>query len=340
MTRFCKRLLAALLGAALLGGAALGAPTPVPLAPLTTGESAGQTLPTERPLATQQPDATPQAEPAPARPQSVAPATPVPSPTPDTPAQTPYPTPTPRAEASPSAQASATPAPDDPFARLPADMPTVPPLATREPGRLTGVKIGIDPGHQAHANSEREAVAPGSSEMKAKVSSGTYGRFTGVPEYEVNLDISLQLRAALEELGCEVYMTRESNEVDISNQERAIMMNELDVDLVLRIHCNGSSNESAQGIGLYIRKTGANADECLRAAEALLPAMVEATGAQSDGIFRRDTYTGLNWSEVPSILVEMGFMTNEEEDHKLNDPAYQQLLVQGMVEGICDYMGR
>ena len=74
MTRFCKRLLAALLGAALLGGAALGAPTPVPLAPLTTGESAGQTLPTERPLATQQPDATPQAEPAPARPQSVAPA--------------------------------------------------------------------------------------------------------------------------------------------------------------------------------------------------------------------------------------------------------------------------
>ena len=49
MTRFCKRLLAALLGAALLGGAALGAPTPVPIAPLTTGESAGQTLPTERP---------------------------------------------------------------------------------------------------------------------------------------------------------------------------------------------------------------------------------------------------------------------------------------------------
>ena len=78
----------------------------------------------------------------------------------------------------------------------------------------------------------------------------------------------------------------------------------------------------------------------MRAAEALLPAMVEATGAESDGIFRRDTYTGLNWSEVPSILVEMGFMTNEEEDYKLNDPAYQQLLVQGMVEGICAYMGR
>ena len=68
--------------------------------------------------------------------------------------------------------------------------------------------------------------------------------------------------------------------------------------------------------------------------------MVEATGAESDGIFRRDSYTGLNWSEVPSILVEMGFMTNEEEDYKLNDPAYQDQLVAGMVEGVCAYMGR
>ena len=58
----------------------------------------------------------------------------------------------------------------------------------------------------------------------------------------------------------------------------------------------------------------------MRAAEALLPAMVEATGAESDGIFRRDTYTGLNWSEVPSILVEMGFMTNEERTTNSTTP--------------------
>ena len=245
--------------------------------------------------------------------------------------------------ATPETTVTATPeatAPQDIFSLLPAQMPTVPPQPTRDPGRLTGVKIGIDPGHQAHGNSAQEAVAPGSSETKAKVSSGTYGRFTGVPEYEVNLAVSLKLREALEALGCEVYMTRETNDVDISNQERAIMMNELGVDLVLRIHCNGSTNESAQGIGLYIRATGTNADECMRAAEALLPAMVEATGAESDGIFRRDSYTGLNWSEVPSILVEMGFMTNEEEDYKLNDPAYQDQLVAGMVEGVCAYMGR
>jgi len=206
--------------------------------------------------------------------------------------------------------------------------------------RLSGVKIGIDPGHQLRGNSSQEAVAPGSKETKAKVSSGTTGVKTGVPEYQVNLDVSLQLRDALEALGCTVYMTREVNEVDISNQERAVMMNEYGVDLVLRIHCNGSTNSDKTGIGLYVNKTGGIADESYAAAEALLPAMAEAAGARKDGIFKRDTYTGLNWSTVPCILVEMGFMSNPEEDVKLNDPGYQQKLVEGMVEGICAYMGR
>lgn len=206
--------------------------------------------------------------------------------------------------------------------------------------RLSGISVGIDPGHQSKQNSEKEAVAPGSSEMKAKVSSGTAGVVTRVPEYQVNLDISLQLRDALEELGCTVYMTRETNDVNISNQERAIMMNELEADLVLRLHCNGSENSKANGIGLYVTKTGSIAEESAKAAEYILPALVESTGARADGIFKRDTYTGQNWSTVPCIMVEMGFMSNPEEDVKLNDPAYQQLLVKGLVEGICGYFGR
>ena len=219
-------------------------------------------------------------------------------------------------------------------------MPTLEPVETVEPLRLTGVKIGIDPGHQAHANSDLETVAPGSSEKKAKVSSGTEGVRTRVPEYMVNMDISLLLRDALEALGAEVYLTHDTVDVDISNQERAIMMNELGVDLVLRLHCDGAESSSARGIGLYIRATGENAEECERAAKALLPAMLAATGARDNGIHKRDTYTGLNWSTVPSILVEMGFMSNPEEDELLNSPDYQDKLVAGMVEGICAYVGR
>lgn len=207
-------------------------------------------------------------------------------------------------------------------------------------GRLSGVKIGIDPGHQAKQNSEHEAVAPGSSETKMKVSSGTWGVASRKAEYEVNLDVSLMLRDALEALGCTVYMTRETHDVNISNQERAIMMNELGADLVLRIHCNGSTNSKANGIGLFVTKTGSIAEPSFAAAQALLPAMAAATGANTDGIFKRDTYTGMNWSTVPIILVEMGYMSNPQEDMRLVDPAYQKLLVEGMVEGICNYFGR
>jgi len=209
-----------------------------------------------------------------------------------------------------------------------------------EPGRLAGIIIGIDPGHQAKGNPEKEAVAPGSSEMKAKVSSGTAGVRTRIPEYQTNLEISLILRDALEALGCTVYMTRETNDVDISNQERAIMMNELGADLVLRLHCDGNNDPSVHGASMYVRKTGIMTEESAAAAEILLECMTEATGARARGVFKRDTYTMNNWSEVPCILVEMGFMSNPEEDEKLNDAAYQALIVQGLVDGICRWSGR
>lgn len=214
------------------------------------------------------------------------------------------------------------------------------PTATPVPGRLAGLKIGIDPGHQAHANSERETIAPNSKEKKAKVASGTSGRKTGIPEYVTVLEISLKLRDALLAEGAEVLMTREINDVNISNQERAKMMNEWGADLVLRIHCDGSTKKSANGIGLFVNKSYPISAESKKAAQCILPRMVEATGANSRAVYERDTYTGLNWSEVPCILVECGYMTNYDEDVRLNTPEYQQKLAEGMVEGICDYFGR
>lgn len=206
--------------------------------------------------------------------------------------------------------------------------------------RLYGLKIGIDPGHQGQGNSDREPVAPGSKEMKAKVSSGTSGRSTGIAEYITVLEISLKLRDALEKEGATVYMTRDTHDIDISNKERAEMMNELGVDLALRIHCDGAEDSSANGIGLYVRKTGEKQEESEAAANVILDAMVEATGAKKRGVHLRDTYTMNNWSIVPCILVECGFMSNPEEDEKLNDPAYQDLLVEGILSGVASYFER
>lgn len=241
--------------------------------------------------------------------------------------------------------AQATPSTPSPDAQAQTDVspsasPSPAASATEPVGRLDGIIIGIDPGHQAQGNSDTEPVAPGSSEMKAKVASGTAGTSTGIAEYVTDLEISLKLRDALQALGCTVYMTRETHDVDISNMERAVMMNELGADLVLRLHCDGSTDSSANGIGMFVRETGDAQQESEEAANVLLESMCESTGARARGVFLRDTYTGLNWSTVPCILVEMGFMSNPEEDEKLNDPAYQDLLVEGMVEGICRYFQR
>ena len=246
---------------------------------------------------------------------------------------------TPAVTSAPTATATAIPTTDATATIAATADPTATPEPTQTP-RLYGLRIGIDPGHQEHANSEKEPVAPGSSETKAKVSSGTAGVSTGIAEYITNLEVALKLREALEAQGCEVYMTRETNDVDVSNLERAEMMNELGVDLVLRLHCDGATDKSANGIGMFVRKTGEKQEESEAAANVLLETMSEATGAKARGVFLRDTYTMNNWSIVPCILVEMGYMSNPDEDEKLNDPAYQEKLVQGMVEGIARYFER
>jgi len=205
---------------------------------------------------------------------------------------------------------------------------------------LAGVKIGIDPGHQLNADRRMEAIAPNSSSKRHKVASGTRGVATKVREHVVNLQIGLKLRDALESFGAEVHMTRETADVNISNQQRAKMMNNLGVDLVLRVHCNASSRSSVHGMSIYVRKTGAKKAESKAAAKLILKYMSAQTGAKNLGVKYSNDYTGLNWSTVPSMLMELGYMTNRAEDKKLNNPEYQDKLVIGMINGICEYMGR
>ena len=215
---------------------------------------------------------------------------------------------------------------------------------------LEGVKIGIDPGHQQNANTSKESVSPKGGGSKYKVSHGTSGVSTHIAEFRTNLTVGLKLRDALEKLGAEVYMTRETHNVNISNQQRAKMMNNYGVDVVLRLHCNGSSNRSANGVNLYIRKTCAYSSSVVngsallanesRAENSVIKYFVQATGAKNGGVRKNDTYTMNNWSTVPCLLVEMGYMSNSAEDKKLNNAAYQTKMVQGMVRGICEYMGR
>lgn len=198
--------------------------------------------------------------------------------------------------------------------------------------------IGVDPGHQGKSNNELEPVSPGSSEMKKKVSSGTQGKYTRTAEHAVNLNVGLLLRDMLKEAGATVIMTRESADVNISNAERAQLFNEKKVDLGVRLHCNGSTDTSVTGAFMLIPKANPHLSDCKTAAKLILEEYGKATGIGiKKGITVRSDQTGFNWCERAIVNIEMGHMTNETEDNKLSDSAFQKKMAIGIYNGIVSY---
>ena len=205
---------------------------------------------------------------------------------------------------------------------------------------LAGYIIGLDPGHQAHGNSAPEPVAPGASETKKKVSSGTSGIDTRVPEYQVNLAVGLLLRDLLAAEGAIVVMTHTEADVDISNSERAVLFNTAKTDYALRLHCNGSNNHDKRGAFMLIPKKNPFSDDCRRAAELLIDAYCSETGLKNLGITVRSDQTGFNWCERMIVNIEMGHMTNAAEDRLLTDAAFQQKMAKGLCAGIVAYFAQ
>ena len=218
--------------------------------------------------------------------------------------------------------------------------PAITPVPTPKPLPLHGVKIGIDAGHQGKGNTEKEHVAPDSSEVKDKVSSGTAGRFTGVPEHAVTLAVALLLQSELEALGAEIVMVRKTPDVDISNVQRATMMNDKAVDLCIRIHADGSDNPADHGASMQLpsnESTSAINAKSRDIGSNILKEFIKETGARDLGLFERTDLSGFNWSTVPVVLIELGFMTNKDEDELLVTPAYQEKCASGIAKGVLSY---
>jgi N-acetylmuramoyl-L-alanine amidase len=180
--------------------------------------------------------------------------------------------------------------------------------------------------------------------MKAKVSSGTSGAVTGTPESELVLTVALKLRDSLISHGIEVVMTRTSQNVDISNIQRAQIANDAGADLFVRIHADGSDSAGTAGIHvLYPASIEGWTDDIAAASkEAATVAqreLIAATGAHDRGIDARSDMTGFNWSDVAVILPEIGFMTNPAEDRLLATAEYQDKIVEALTRAILSFLG-
>lgn len=244
------------------------------------------------------------------------------------------------AVASPAASATMT------LPATPTPAPTVtpgptPPVAPVTPNAGLGVVV-IDAGHEGSPPSGSEPIGPGSSTTKPKVESGATGVATHVDESLRNLQIALVLQKVLQARGVTVVMVRTTQNVKIANSERAQIANKAHAALFIRLHCD-SGPSGVTGILTLEPATNWYKDHPIVARSAVAAKLIHkatlaATGANDRGITPRSDLSGFNWSQVPSVLVEMGMMSNPGEDRKLGTASYQQKLADGMANGIVSYL--
>ena len=200
--------------------------------------------------------------------------------------------------------------------------------------------ICVDPGHEVTSQRVQEPISPHSNATKEAFVGGASGR--NQTEEQLNLAVGLRLQALLEEQGAKVIMTRTTHESDMTSYKRAQMANENHSDLCIRIHADGSSDASVYGMSMLVPYGDQLASQDIvqpsqAAGECVLNAVLAATGAKNNGIVQRSDLTGFNFAEVPTILIEMGFLSNPDEDARMETEEYRDKLAQGICNGIIDY---
>lgn len=177
------------------------------------------------------------------------------------------------------------------------------------------MNIGIDPGH---GGSDPGAVGP-----------------TGLRESEVTLTIAKRLSYLLLAAGYGALLTRnEDSFVDL--RPRTDLLNREDVHYTISIHCNASTNRSANYISTYIQAAGGEAEKLARAVQKRL---VQATGWRDGGVRIQNLHMTRE-KQMPAILVECGFISNFEQEQQLRRLAMRETLAMAISLGIQDYLGK
>ena len=214
----------------------------------------------------------------------------------------------------------------------------------QQQGRLSGVVVCIDPGHHENHKGFREDKGPGLTGSVLNTGGMAQGKTTLRMESIVVLETGMRLRDLLLKEGATVVMTREKQTDFRTNLDRCNIAEEGGAHILLRLHCNLTSNKKTTGIQIYgprnstYAKAVASLEEYKALGQAFLDEMKKATGfeliSKTGNVALNDNYVGNNWAKMVCFLVEMGYMSNPGEDIKLATPEYQAQLAEGMVEGV------
>ena len=204
--------------------------------------------------------------------------------------------------------------------------------------------IVIDPGHQLKGSNALEPNGPDSEIMKAEVTWGATGVYTGQTEYDLNLKVALLLRDELIRRGYSVVMIRETNNVTISNMERAEIANKYEAAAYVRIHANSWTDDTMRG-AMTICQSESNPYPTCAAhyrksytlSRFVLDEFCEQTGISKLNMREMDDMTGTNWSQVPTTIMEMGFLSNKSDDTLMATDYFRQEAAIGVANGLDAY---
>ena len=163
----------------------------------------------------------------------------------------------------------------------------------------------------------------------------------GVTEENVNLNVSLELARLLRNAGYDVMVYRTTSDENVladKNQDlrnRARMANEWGADYFLSIHTNSSTNPEAQGAEAYVYRMGGASE---RLASSILRSISEELGSRDRGVMNAN-FAVLRRTNMPAVLLELGYLTNATEALNLNSPAWQKAVARAIADGIISYLG-
>ena len=202
----------------------------------------------------------------------------------------------------------------------------------------SNINIVIDPGHSSTGKSGNEPVSPNSSTTKLKDGLGATGSYTNIPEHKTNMSVALLVKKELTSKGYNVILTKQDVAESKSNIERADVGNKNNADLVVRIHADSAENSSISGASMHVPANNEYTSSFYKISKSygttILNTYVDEIGIKNRGVIERNDLTGFNWSKVPVVLIEMGFLSNKEDDNFVSNTANHPKIAKAISDGI------